>query len=156
MSKEDINTLKESKDIKFIYSIPCSLFDSKIEYIIVGDVLTKIEDNVRQFSFESWFELMDKGSLLSYMCAISDRKHKIKEFLNIYDKPDLLKFRKYVLTEELPDKEVIQECLWACQIITEFRVNRPDVFVDKITKGEALSRFLELVDPMYKYKIENG
>ena len=54
---------------------------------------------------------MQAGSLLSYVCSITVKKHKIKEFLNIYDKPDLLKFRKFILNIDLPNNEIIQECL---------------------------------------------
>ena len=154
-SKEDIIKLKENSEIKFIYEIPNSLYENGYEYVIVGDLETKTEENLRQFNFEDWFLRMQAGSLLPYVCSIAIRKHKIKEFLNIYDRPDLLKFRKFVLTVKLPDNEVIQECLWACQIISEFRVNRPDVFTKEISKEDALSQFLTLVDPIFKYNIKD-
>lgn len=44
-----LKQLKENKDIKFIYKIPCSL---TTEYIIVGDVKTRREDEYRYFSMQ--------------------------------------------------------------------------------------------------------
>ena len=44
MNKEEIKELKENKDIKFIYKLPCSFFDEGFEYIIIG-YNTNIEDN---------------------------------------------------------------------------------------------------------------
>jgi hypothetical protein len=46
---------------------------------------------------------MKSGSLLPYVCATIGRQGKIKEEVNIYDRPNLLTLRKYILTEELPN-----------------------------------------------------
>ena len=54
-------------------------------------------------SKEDWFSLMKSGSLLPYVCATIGRQGKIKEEVNIYDRPNLLTLRKYILTEELPN-----------------------------------------------------
>jgi hypothetical protein len=48
-NKSDILKLKQDSGVKFIYEIPES---SNFEYIVVGDVETKVEDNVRYFSLE--------------------------------------------------------------------------------------------------------
>nr|DAE74511.1 MAG TPA: hypothetical protein [Bacteriophage sp.] len=36
-SKEDIQALKENKEVLYFYKLPCSLFDSGFRYIIVTD-----------------------------------------------------------------------------------------------------------------------
>lgn len=52
-SKEDLQVLKENKEILYIYRLPCSLFDCGFEYIIVGN-LSSMEryDNVRYFKLD--------------------------------------------------------------------------------------------------------
>ena len=48
-SKSDVIPLKNDSEIKFIYEIPEA---SDVEYIIVGDIETKTDENVRYFSLE--------------------------------------------------------------------------------------------------------
>lgn len=52
-SKEEIQALKENKEVLYFYKLPCSLFDSGFQYIIVGN-LSSIEryDNVRYFKLD--------------------------------------------------------------------------------------------------------
>lgn len=52
MTKEEIRQLKENKDIKFIYKIPCSFYEEGYEYIVVGDNITSKNDNVIFFSLD--------------------------------------------------------------------------------------------------------
>lgn len=52
MTKEEIRQLKENKDIKFIYKIPCSLYEKGYEYIVVGGNITSKNDNVTFFSLD--------------------------------------------------------------------------------------------------------
>lgn len=52
VTKDDMIKLKENKEIHFIYELPCSLFESGYEYITIGKIETKTEDNLRQFSYE--------------------------------------------------------------------------------------------------------
>lgn len=106
-SKSDILPLKNDSEIKFIYEIPES---SNFEYIVIGDIETKIEENVRYFNLKDWFLRMRKGSLLPYVCSTLPKTRKIKEYLNIYEKPNLLNFRKFILSDSLTEKEVNQEC----------------------------------------------
>ena len=143
-SKSDILSLKNDSEIKFIYEIPES---SNFEYIVIGDIETKIEENVRYFNLEDWFLRMRKGSLLPYVCSTLPKTRKIKEYLNIYEKPNLLNFRKFILSDSLTEKEVNQECGWALQIMTEFRVNRPNVD----TTVDHLKMFLKAIEPTFKY-----
>lgn len=147
----DIKQLKENGEIKFIYKLPNSLYDEGFEYIIVGDVNEEIP-NGRTFTIEEWFNKMDSGSLLPYVCATLPKKNKIKEYLNIYSKPDVLKLRRYITS--LENDELIQECLWGIQVIKEFKVNRPDVFKDKSSLFTAVDDFYDAVDPIYKMKID--
>lgn len=96
---------------------------------------------------------MDSGSLLPYVCATLPKKNKIKEYLNIYSKPDVLKLRRYITS--LESDELIQECLWGIQLIKEFKVNRPDVFKDKNSLFNAVDSFYDAVDPIYRMQF-NG
>ena len=143
-NKSDILKLKQDSGIKFIYEIPES---SNFEYIIVGDVETKVEDNVRYFSLEDWFTRMRAGSLLPYVCSTLTKQRKIKEYLNIYERPNLLAFRKFILSDSIPKKEVNQECGWALQIMSEFKVNRPNINQEI----DHLKLFLKEIDPTFKY-----
>lgn len=54
--------------------------------------------------------MMRAGSIKGYVCATSPKKYKIKEYLNIYNKPDFLTLRTYILhlTNEY---DIIQESL---------------------------------------------
>lgn len=97
MSNINISMLKNNEDIRYIYTIPNSMFDDGLQYILIGDIITAQEDDVFCYSFNDWFNKMGSGDLLPYACATLSRKYKPKEYLNIYDKPDLLKFRKYIL-----------------------------------------------------------
>ena len=96
---------------------------------------------------------MDSGSLLPYVCSILPKKYKVKEYLNIYSKPHVLKLRRLITS--LDGIELIQECLWGIQVIKEFKVNRPDVFKDKNYLFNAVDSFYEAVDPIYRMQF-NG
>lgn len=50
MNNESIKQLKENKEIKFIYKIPCSLYTEGYEFIIVGDNISITDTNVRLFT----------------------------------------------------------------------------------------------------------
>lgn len=155
MTKEEIKQLKENKDIKFIYKIPCSLFDEGFEYIIIGDNINIKNDNIKTFTMNDWFLLMECSSMLPYVCSILSKSGKIKEFINIYEKPDILTLRQYINT--ITNKKIlIQECLWGEQFIKEGRVNRIDVFKNKYYDvTNAIGRFYDASDPIYKMSL-NG
>ena len=53
MNIDKLNSYKENKEIKFIYKIPCSLYEERFKYIIIGDVQT------RQYGNEFYFSLED-------------------------------------------------------------------------------------------------
>lgn len=147
----DLNTLKQNKEIKYIFKLPNSYYEDGFEYIIVGNIEDKIP-NSRIFTTEQWFDKMDSGSLLPYVCSILPKKYKVKEYLNIYSKPDVLKLRRLITS--LDGIELMQECLWGIQVIKEFKVNRPDVFKDKSSLFTAIDDFYDAVDPIYKMKID--
>lgn len=153
MTKDELKNYKENKDIKFIYKIPCSLYKEGFEYIIIGNLLTEKKENIRFFNLDDWFVRMKSGSLLPYVCSTLSKSGKIKEFLNIYDKPNLLNLRSFLL-HATEDIEIIQEGLWGLQVLKEFKVNRPDVFKSKYTSDEVLRLFLSAVDPMYKMSLD--
>lgn len=98
--------------------------------------------------------------MIPYVCAIAPKQNKIKVTVTVYQKPDLLLLRKYLLTNDLSPWRLIQECSWAKQILTESRVNRVNVFknvnVNKTTAKKYLQEFLTLIEPMYKKRIEDG
>lgn len=162
MTKEEIKQLKENKEVKFIYKLPCSLYNEGYEYIIVGNNIISKDDNVRIFSLEDWFTRIKSGSLLPYVCSILSKSGKIKEYINIYEKPDVISLRKYIIDNSIDniericnlDKELIQECLWGLQVIREFKVNRIDVFKEKI--NDPLREFMMASAPIYKMWIENN
>lgn len=157
MTNEQLNTLKEDKSILYIYKIPCSL-NNNFQYVIIGDTVTKYDNYDCYFKLDDWFSLLDKGSLLPYVCSTIGKRGKIKESINIYKKPDLLALRKYILTESIPEWRLFQEILWAKQIQTEFKINRPDVFkiikFDTESTKKYLQDFLRSTDNMYKKKFE--
>lgn len=153
MTKDELKNYKENKDIKFIYKIPCSLYKEGFEYIIIGNLLTEKKENIRFFNLDDWFVRMKSGSLLPYVCSTLSKSGKIKEFLNIYDKPNLLNLRSFLL-HATEDIEIIQEGLWGLQVLKEFKVNRPDVFKSEHTSDEVLRSFLSAVDPMYKMSLD--
>lgn len=158
MNKKLLKILKESKRIKYIYRIANSLYKEGYEYIIIGDLSQEDflksfsiqSDIVRYFTIDDWFIRMQSGSLLPYVCSILSKANKIKEYLNIYSKPDLLAFRKLVKSGILSDNECVQECLWAIQIIKEYRVNRVNVTNQNYIKSDIIKMFLEEVNPIYK------
>lgn len=47
--------------------------------------------------------MIEQGNLLPYACATLNKKYKPKEFLNIYQKPDMLNFRKFILNSDLTE-----------------------------------------------------
>lgn len=159
MTKEEIKQLKEDKDIKFIYKIPCSFYEEGYEYIIVGENMIPKNDNARFFNLDDWFSIMKSGSLLPYVCSILPKSGKIKEYVNIYEKPDIIKLRRYIISEitylqginkDLPniDMDITRECLWGIQVIKESKVNRIDVFKEKIVNP--LKDFMTISEPIYK------
>lgn len=143
---------KHNENIKYCYKLPNSSKESGFEYIIIGDIKDSIPDS-RIFTMDEWFKKMESGSLLPYVCCTLSKKYKIKEYLNIYSKPDVLKLRRLIL--DLDGDELIQECLWGIQVIKEFKVNRPDVFKDKTSLFTAIDDFYDAVDPIYKMQF-NG
>lgn len=163
MTKEELKVYKENKEVKFIYKLPCSLYDEGYEYIIVGNNIVSKDDNIRIFSLEDWFIRIKSGSLLPYVCSILSKSGKVKEYINIYEKPDIINLRKYIMERSALydaehmrhiDKELIQECLWGIQVIREFKVNRVDVFKEK-TKNP-FEEFMIASAPIYKMWIENN
>ena len=163
MTKEELKMYKENKEVKFIYRLPCSLYNEGFEYIIVGNNIIVQGDNIRIFSLEDWFIRIKSGSLLPYVCSILSKSGKIKEYINIYEKPDIINLRKYIMEQftlysgEHTDnikKELIQECLWGIQVIREFKVNRIDVFKEKI--NNPFKEFMIASTPIYKMWIENN
>jgi hypothetical protein len=151
----DVSQLKNNDDIKYIYLIPNSLFEDKKQYILIGDIPTANEDNVFCYSLEDWFLKMKSGDLIPYACATLSKKYKPKEFLNIYDKPDLLSFRKYILNCDLSEWEIQQQLYWALQIIDEFKINRYDAFASKIDFKALFSEFLNRLEGMVEYSIKS-
>lgn len=151
----DVNKLKNNEDIKYIYLIPNSLFDNKLQYILIGDITTDNEDNVFCYSLEDWFSKMSSGDLLPYACAILKKKYKPKEYLNIYNKPDMLTFRKYILNSNMSDWETEQQLNWAIQIIEEGTINRFDAFASKNDFKALYSEFLNKVDGMLRFQLDS-
>lgn len=148
---QNLSILKENKDIKYIYKIPCSYLEEGFLYVIIGTLAEPIKDNaILYMSLEKWFERMQQGDLLMYACATLPKKYRLKEHLNIYTKPDLLKFRKFILSTHLSDLEICLETNWAEQILTEWKINRYDVVKTEPNVAVSLSRFLAIIDPMYK------
>lgn len=163
MTKEELKAYKENKEVKFIYKLPCSLYDEGYEYIIVGNNIVSKDDNVRIFSLEDWFIRIKSGSLLPYVCSILSKSGKVKEYINIYEKPDIINLRKYIMERSAIyniehirdiDKELMQECLWGIQVIRELKVNRIDVFKEKIKNP--FEEFMIASAPIYKMWIENN
>ena len=159
MDKAQLDKLKEDAGILYMYKIPCSYFEDKFQWIIVGTKKKRIKQT-SYYTKEEWFDLLKSGSLLPYVCATLGKAGKIKEFVNIYERPDVLVLRKYLLTSKIPDWRLFQECCWADQIMTEFKVNRPDVFKNveftkEIAKNEMV-KFLSKIEPMYHSAIANN
>ena len=51
MDKEQLNALKEKEEVKFIYRLPCSLFDNGFEYVIIGNT-DYTDDTARVYTLE--------------------------------------------------------------------------------------------------------
>lgn len=160
-SKEEIQALKENKEVLYFYKLPCSLFDSGFQYIIVTDALEPPEkyDNVKYLSSQCWFQRMQNGSLLPIVCTSLGKSYKIKEYVSVYVKPDIIKLRKLLENSllgackypwNLSDDEIIQESLWGIQVIKEGRVNRIDVFKTDTTSSIAFQEFMKVSEPIYK------
>lgn len=160
-SKEEIQALKENKEVLYFYKLPCSLFDSGFQYIIVTDALEPPEkyDNVKYLSSQCWFQRMQNGSLLPIVCTSLGKSYKIKEYVSVYVKPDIIKLRKLLENSllgackypwSLSDDEIIQESLWGIQVIKEGRVNRIDVFKTDTTSSIAFQEFMKVSEPIYK------
>lgn len=160
-SKEEIQALKENKEVLYFYKLPCSLFDSGFQYIIVTDAPEPPEkyDNVKYLSSQCWFQRMQNGSLLPIVCTSLGKSYKIKEYVSVYVKPDIIKLRKLLKNSllgackypwSLSDDEIIQESLWGIQVIKEGRVNRIDVFKTDITSSIAFQEFMKVSEPIYK------
>ena len=155
MTKEELNEYKKNKEVKFIYKLPCSFYPEGCEYVIIGNNITAKDNNIRVFSFEDWFEKIKLGSLLPYVCSILPRSGKIKEYINIYEKPNIINLRNYLINQSATcnfksnlDKELVQECLWGIQVIKEFKVNRIDVFKEKI--NNPFDEFIIASAPIYQ------
>ena len=157
MTKAEIMELAKNEEILYIYRIPCSYFEEDCLIIVGGKPIKK--KGVLHYTSEEWFNLLNIGSLIPYVCAIAPKQNKIKVTVTVYQKPDLLLLRKYLFTHELLPWRIIQECLWAKQIWNETRVNRVDVFknikVSKTLAKKYLQEFLTLIEPMYKKRIED-
>lgn len=160
-SKEEIQALKENKEVLYFYKLPCSLFDSGFQYIIVTDAPEPPEkyDNVKYLSSQCWFQRMQNGSLLPIVCTSLGKSYKIKEYVSVYVKPDIIKLRKLLKNSllgackypwSLSDDEIIQESLWGIQVIKEGRVNRIDVFKTDTTSSIAFQEFMKVSEPIYK------
>lgn len=160
-SKEEIQSLKENKEVLYFYKLPCSLFDSGFQYIIVTDAPEPPEkyDNVKYLSSQCWFQRMQNGSLLPIVCTSLGKSYKIKEYVSVYVKPDIIKLRKLLKNSllgackypwSLSDDEIIQESLWGIQVIKEGRVNRIDVFKTDTTSSIAFQEFMKVSEPIYK------
>ena len=45
MTKDELKTLKEDKLIRYIYKIPCKMYDESV-FVIIGDYKTKFNKNL--------------------------------------------------------------------------------------------------------------
>lgn len=156
MNNIDVSKLKNNDNIKYIYMIPNSMFNDGFQYILIGDIKTEHEDNLFCYSMEDWFSKMKSGDLLPYACATLKKKYKPKEFLNIYDKPNILKFRKYILSCNLSELEKTQQLYWAIQILNEYKINRYDEPSFKIDFNTVLNDFLDKTEGMVIQSIKSS
>lgn len=149
MTKEELKKLKENKEIKYIYKIPCSLFSDNYLYVIIGNIKTRVFKNIWYFSFEDWFDRINNHDILPYVCSVLSRTNKCKEYLNIYYKLDIIKFRKRILSTKLSNLEQCLQLSWAIQILKEGKLNRHNCLpkVSKSIKTNLLSEFCKLTDP---------
>ena len=73
---------------------------------------------------------------MPYVCSILPRSGKIKEYINIYEKPNIINLRNYLINQSATcnfksnlDKELVQECLWGIDVFKE-KINNPfDEFI---------------------------
>lgn len=149
MDQNKLKELKNNSSIKYIYKIPCNS-DLEFEYIVIGDIETKIENNVRYFSYDDWYSRSLSGSILNYVCDTLPKKFKIKTFVSLYTKPDFLKFRKYVLTSNVEKTELHQESFWAIQLLKEGKI-----YDYKVPESNQIPIFLKEVYGMYKKHIND-
>lgn len=149
MTKNIIDSLKKNVNIKFFYKLPCSYWDEGFEYIIVGDSLES-DPNIVIYSIEEWLQLMESGSLLPYICGTLPKKYKLKEYLNMYKKPDMLALRRYI--NKLTNiHSIFRESIWGKQLIQEGRVYRIDPYKEmEFDPQKAKQEFDIAVDPIYK------
>lgn len=157
MTKDELKTLKENKEIKYIYKIPCSLFKDRYLYVIVGNINKKSKGNVWYFTLDDWFNRMQNHDLLPYACSRLTKINRCKEYLNIYNKPDILEFRKYILKSKL---SLVDKCLqlaWCNQMLKEYKINRYDILskVNKYVEKQLMSEFFKLTDPMLLLKLKD-
>lgn len=108
MTKAEIMELAKDEGILYIYRIPCSYFEEDCLIIVGGKPVKK--KGVLYYTSEEWFHLLNSGSLIPYVCAIAPKQNKIKVAVTVYQKPDLLLLRKYLLTNDLLPWRIIQEC----------------------------------------------
>lgn len=149
MTKDVINGLKKNVNIKFFYKLPCSYWDEGFEYIIVGDSLES-DPNTVIYSIEEWLQLMESGSLLPYICGTLPKKYKLKEYLNMYKKPDILALRRYInkLTNV---HSIFRESIWGKQLIQENKIYGIDPYKEmEFDPQKAKQEFDIVVDPIYK------
>lgn len=52
MSNIDVSKLKNNDNIRYIYTIPNSLFEDGLQYILIGDIKTDNENNVFCYSLD--------------------------------------------------------------------------------------------------------
>ena len=112
--------------------------------------ITQEDFNRIIYSIEEWLQLMESGSLLPYICGTLPKKYKLKEYLNMYIKPDVLALRKYInkLTNV---HSIFRESIWGKQLIREGKINRIDPYKEmEFDHKKAMQEFSIAVDPIYK------
>lgn len=149
MSKEELQEIKENPNIKFAYKIPCSFYKDGFEYIIIGYSIKGY--NVKCFTVDDWFNIMESGSLLPYVCSTIGKSGKIKEYLNVFKKPDVVLNNKFI--KQLKDsRDKIEEMSWAIQYIQEGKVNRPDVFKKNVDYKVVLQQYNNVIQPILDFR----
>lgn len=153
MTNDDIKYLKSNEQVKFVYKIPNSSINDGFEYVVVGDLNDKYP-NTTKYSISEWFDIMGSGSLLCYICSTLPKKYKIKEYLNIYKKPDLLKLRSYISKLE-DENSIFKESIWGIQLIKELKVNRVDAYKEMMfDPKKAQTEFFKAVEPMFMKSLD--
>lgn len=136
----------QPNNIKYSYGLPNSLIESGIEHILVGTNIPNAP-NTRIFSIDEWFQLFEMGSLLPFVCQKLPRKLKYYEYLPIYQKPNLLKTKAYILSLTDP-KLICQECFWAIQLHQLSKIYNIDVFKEyTLNDAQDLLNQLKLLIP---------